>query len=83
MVKRTTLLMDEHLLKEVKKVSVEQNCTLKDITEEALWYYLHHGPFHHGISIPREKRFSSLKGSLKGIKVTPRDFDEIEREILE
>ena len=82
MVKRTTLLMDEHLLKAVKKASLDQNRTLKDLTEEALWYYLHHGPFHHGISISREKRFSSLKAALKGIKATERDFARVERDIF-
>jgi hypothetical protein len=63
-------------------MSVDQNRTLKQITEEALWYYVNHSGSQKDDADIKQKYFSSLKGTLEKTKFSKNDFDQVEKELF-
>ncbi len=80
--KRTTLILDDRLFKEVKKFAVETDSSFRDVAESAFRLYLK--TKRNGVpgTTPLVMK-QSLRGILKGIPfVTDKELKEIQEDIF-
>ena len=79
--KRTTLVLDDRLFKEIKKYAVDTDSSFRDVAESAFRFYLK--TKRNGVAGGPMPVKRSLFGIFKGIPpVTEKELKEIQKELF-